>query len=211
MAIIGKLEKEEVCMNYVLGLPNNAEATYPLILFLHGVAERGNDAEMLTKSPQLLNLEEASGSSFMVVAPQCPGHSSWDRETDAVMALLDEMIRQYPVDSNKVYLTGISMGGYGAWDLAIKHPDRFAAVAPICGGGEPEKVHVLKRLPVWTFHGAEDEIVPPQETLDMVDALKKCDGNVEVTIYPDRGHDLTDTYRNPKLYDWFLQFRSTFR
>ncbi|WP_261808032.1 prolyl oligopeptidase family serine peptidase [Paenibacillus sp. N3.4] len=97
------------------------------------------------------------------------------------------------------------MGGYGAWDLAIKYPERFAALVPICGGGTPEKAQILKNTPVWAFHGAKDDIVPLHETLNMVEALKQCEGNVKLSIYPDAGHDLTETYNNPMLYDWFLQ------
>jgi predicted peptidase len=104
---------------------------------------------------------------------------------------------------------GISMGGYGAWDLAIKFPERFAALVPICGGGVPEQAYSLKNVPVWAFHGAKDDVVPLQETLNMVEALKQCEGKVKLTVYPDVSHDIgTATYNNPLLYNWLLQFKS---
>lgn len=128
--------------------------------------------------------------------------------TDAIMALLDEIISEYPVDPKSVYLIGASMGGYGAWDLAIKYPERFAALVPICGGGAPKQAYILKNVPVWAFHGAEDDIVPLKETLNMVEALKKHGGKVELTVYPDTGHDIgTTTYNNPLLYEWLLRHK----
>jgi acetyl esterase/lipase len=127
-------------------------------------------------------------------------------ETDGVMSLLDEIISLYPVDEKRVYLTGLSMGGYGAWDLAMKNPERFAALATVCSGGIVEKAHVLKNLPIWAFHGAKDNIVPVQDTINMVEALKQCEGNIKLTIYPDAEHDSwTETYKNHLLYEWFLQ------
>ena len=139
--------------------------------------------------------------------------SIWSDE--AVLALLDEIQEKYRVDLDRVYLTGLSMGGYGTWSLGMKYPDRFAAIAPICGGGSildvllvpPGKQGALKRLPVWAFHGAKDNVVPLEQSEDMINALKKAGNqNTKLTVYPEAGHDSwTEAYNSQELYDWFLQ------
>jgi len=129
-------------------------------------------------------------------------------ETEALGALLDEIAGAYRVDPQRVYLTGLSMGGFGTWHLALEQPQCFAAIAPICGGihGPSRIVCTLKDLPIWAFHGAKDETVPLDQQARLVEALRECGGNVRFTVYPEAGHDSwTETYNNPELYDWFLQ------
>lgn len=122
------------------------------------------------------------------------------------MALIDHISTVYRVDAQKIYVTGLSMGGYGTWELAKKYPDRFAAAAPICGGGSIKGIERLKDVPVWAFHGEKDDVVPLDEGEKMVQALQDVGGNVKLTVYPDAAHDSwTDTYRNPDLYTWLLQ------
>lgn len=122
--------------------------------------------------------------------------------------MLDEVTGRYLVDADRVYLTGASMGGYGVWALAAAHPERFAAIAPICGGGDPLSANRLRDIPTWAFHGAEDNVVLPQESQRMVAALERVGGDVTLTIYPGVGHDAaTPTYADPKLYEWFLAHR----
>jgi len=132
------------------------------------------------------------------------------------MALLDQVTKKLAVDRQRIYLIGLSMGGYGTWSLGLTHPDKFAAIAPICGGGDilpillpdPKKRAALKALPVWVFHGAKDELVTLSESERMVNALRKIGNNAELTVYPEAGHDSwTETYNNQKLYDWFLQHK----
>jgi len=119
--------------------------------------------------------------------------------------LLKDVSKKYRIDENRIYVTGLSMGGYGTWDLAIKYPNRFAAIAPVCGGGDPTKASVLKDLPIWVFHGAKDEVVTLDKSQVMVDAIEKTGGSVKFTIYPEANHDSwTETYNNPELYEWFL-------
>jgi predicted peptidase len=109
------------------------------------------------------------------------------------------------VDVNRIYLTGLSMGGYGSWTLAAAHPERFAAMAPICGGGDPADAKKLKDIPTWVFHGAKDEVVPPKASEDMVEAIKTEGGDIRYTLYPEANHDSwSETYDNPELYTWFL-------
>jgi predicted peptidase len=110
------------------------------------------------------------------------------------------------VDPDRVYLTGLSMGGYGTWSLAAAHPERFAAIVPICGGGNPADAAKLASLPVWVFHGAKDPTVPLERSKEMVEAIKSAGGNPRFTIYPEAGHDSwTETYNNPELYQWLLE------
>jgi predicted peptidase len=119
--------------------------------------------------------------------------------------LLDRILADYRVDPDRVYLTGLSMGGFGTWDWACQHADRFAAIAPMCGGGNAGLAHRLKNLPVWVFHGEADPVVPIVKSQEMVDALKKAGADVRFTHYPGVGHDCwTQSYNNPDLYTWFL-------
>jgi len=193
---------------YLLYLPpeygKDRSRRWPLMVFLHGAGERGSDLEKVkTHGPPKL-VAQGKVFPFILVSPQCPEGQWWD--TDMLDALLDTVLAKYRVDPDRVYLTGLSMGGFATWAWAAAHPERFAAIAPICGGGDPFLAWRLKSLPVWAFHGAKDPVVPVKMTTDMVDALKAVGGDVRVTIYPDAGHDAwTDTYNNQELYDWFLQ------
>lgn len=203
---------------YFLFLPQNYDGAatnrWPVILFLHGLGERGTNIWVTTVHGPLQYIKTHPAFPFIFVAPQCPGEK-WSDE--AVLGVLDQVEANYAVDTNRVYLTGLSMGGYGVWGLATAHANRFAAAAPISGGGAllniivdrllPEKTQALKDLPVWAFHGGKDPVVPVSESERMVAALKQfgCK-DVKLTIYPDAGHDAwTQTYDNPELYAWFLQ------
>jgi predicted peptidase len=194
--------------NYLLFLPQQYEkqGAWPLILFLHGAGERGSDLEQVKVNGLPGMVEEREDFPFIVVSPQCPRGYYWS--TALLISLLDEIESNYKVDPARIYLTGISMGGYGAWQLAIDAPGRFTALAPVCGGGNPNEVKKIKNLPIWVFHGGKDRIVPISESETMVNALKSAGGNVLFTVYPDAGHDSwTETYRNPELYEWFMKHR----
>ena len=202
-------EKEitvNVKMNYLLYLPKGYEGTndgkkWPLILFLHGAGESGNDLEKvkLHGPPKLVASKDYP---FIIVSPQSSGRG-WNPET--LNALLDDLIAKYRVDPDRVYLTGMSMGGYGTWSLATAHPERFAAIAPVCGGGDPKQAAKLKTMPIWVFHGAKDTTVPLIRSEEMVKALKETGADPKFTTYPEAGHDSwTETYANPELYEWFL-------
>jgi predicted peptidase len=200
---------------YLLHLPpgygKNRRRKWPLILFLHGAGQRGYEVEEIKKHGIPKIVEQQADFPFITVSPQCPPEVWWVTKLEALNTLLDEVIAAYAVDTNRLYLTGLSMGGYGAWHLAAQYPERFAAIAPICGGGMellgfPQKVCTLKKVPVWAFHGAQDTVVRPEESVKMVEALKACGGNVRLTIYPEAEHDSwTQTYDNPQLYRWFLR------
>lgn len=194
---------------YLLHLPASYRTDpgmrWPVILFLHGRGERGDDLEMVKRHGPPRMAERNPDFPFIVVSPQCPAGQVWDLDT--LNALLDEVLEQTPADPDRVYLTGLSMGGYGTFSLGILSSSRFAAIAPICGGGHENEVRPEHdRVAAWVFHGAKDEIVPPTESERMVQALTRVGAEVRFTLYPDAGHDSwTETYANPELLGWFLQ------
>jgi predicted peptidase len=199
--------------NYLLFLPENygrEKESWPLILFLHGAGERGSDIEKVKVHGPPKIVQTKKDFPFIVVSPQCPEDEWWTDKTEMLINLLDDIVARYDVDTERIYLTGLSMGGYGSWALASKYPDRFAAVVPICGGGDPILARTLKDVPIWAFHGAKDSVVPVEESKRLVEAVNARDGNAKLTIYPDANHDSwTETYNNPKLYDWLLEHRRT--
>ncbi|MDH3601747.1 MAG: prolyl oligopeptidase family serine peptidase [Candidatus Tectomicrobia bacterium] len=198
-----------VRLNYLLFLPQGYQAEsnqkWPLILFLHGVGERGDDLELVKQHGIPKLVDQQANLPFIIVSPQCPKQSSWPLEVDALNALIDDLTAKHAVDVDRIYLTGLSTGGSGTWELATAYPSRFAAIAPLCGVGDPEHAYLLKAIPAWVFHGAKDDVVKPEESEQMVEALKGCGGNVQFTLYPEADHDVwTETYGNPELYEWFL-------
>jgi predicted peptidase len=196
-----------VSFKYLLYLPSDYESKgpWPLVIFLHGAGERGDDLNLVKKHGPPKQIEEGKSLPFIVVSPQCAKDSSWSTQERELKALIDEIVKKYKVDPDRVYLTGLSMGGFGTWALAAYDPDRFAAIIPICGGGEPISARRLVHIPVWAFHGAKDQVVPLKRSEEMVEALEKAKGNVKLTVYPEAGHDSwTATYDNPEVYQWLL-------
>lgn len=195
----------KVQMNYLLYLPDDYDQkdSWPLLLFLHGSGERGDDLELVKKHGPPKLIDEGHQFPFIVVSPQCPKDRRW--EPIELAALLDHLQEKLDVDTDRIYVTGLSMGGFGTWELASFMPDRLAAIAPICGGGEKYWVRQFVHLPVWAFHGAKDTGVPLERSQIMIDELKKTGGSPKLTIYPEAGHDSwTETYNNPELYKWLL-------
>jgi predicted peptidase len=192
-------------LNYLLFLPEQYgkdDKQWPLIMFLHGSGESGDDLSLVKKHGPPKLVETKRDFPFIVVSPQSL-RRGWN--ADVLAALLDEIIVNYQVDRDRVYLTGLSMGGYGTWSLAAAYPEKFAAIVPICGGGSPEDAPRLKDLPIWVFHGAKDEAVPIERSKEMVEAIEAGGGKVKFTIYPEAEHDSwTATYDNPDLYAWLL-------
>lgn len=204
-----QLDRDEQTASYLLYLPPayaESDEPWPLLLFLHGAGERGDDLERVKVHGPPKLLAAGQEMPFIVASPQAPAEQWWS--VDVLDALLDDLADRYRVDPNRVYVTGLSMGGFGTWALATAYPDRFAAIAPICGGGEAEQACTLRDTPTWVFHGAQDTVVPLERSQVMVDALRTCDGFVHFTVYPDAGHDSwTATYDNPRLYQWLLSHR----
>ena len=198
----------EVDMNHLVYLPpgyaKDPDKKWPLMIFLHGAGERGDDLEQVKSHGPPKVVETRSDFPFVLISPQCAARRFW--EPAAFNALLDHALATYNVDPDRVYLTGISMGGYGTWATAMAYPDRFAAIVPICGGGDPTGAARLKDMPIWVFHGERDDVVPIERSEEMVNAVKKA-GNALSTFtrYPDAGHDSwTASYDNPELYEWLL-------
>jgi predicted peptidase len=196
-----------VTFKYLLYLPADYDKRdkWPLVLFLHGAGERGDDLNAIKRHGPPKLIEHGKQFPFIVVSPQCPKDHWWNNELVGLNALLDDVVSKYKVDQDRVYLTGISMGGFGTWALAAYTPQRFAAIIPICGGGEPLLARAIRHIPVWAFHGAKDPIVPVKRSQDLVDALVHSHGDAKLTIYPDALHDSwTATYENPAIYEWLL-------
>ena len=203
-------------LGYLLFLPEGYAATgpnkWPLVLFLHGAGERGTNLDLVTVHGPPKLVKTAKDFPFVVVSPQCPAEGIW--HDDEVLALLESVNAKYNIDTNRVYLTGLSMGGSDSWSLGTKYPERFAAIAPICGGGDdlplllasPEQKRALGTLGIWAFHGGKDTVVPVGESQRMTNALIKAGCNdVKLTIYPEAGHDSwTQAYNDPELWKWFL-------
>ncbi len=205
---------KQVHLNYLLFLPEGYEddpdKDWPLVFFLHGAGERGDDLEQLKIHGIPKVVEARPDMPFVAVSPQCPAEEWWPAKVEELTTLLDHILARYRVDERRVYLTGISMGGYGSWSLAVAQPDRFAALVPICGGlmGPPVLVRRLADVPIWVFHGEKDPVVDIEESQRLVDELEEAGGNVRFTAYPDAEHDSwTRTYENEELYEWMLAQR----
>lgn len=204
-------------VHYLVFLPKDYDAKsgrqWPLLYFLHGAGERGTDVWKVAAHGPPKYVATHPDFPFIVVSPQCPDDQVWSDEV--LMGLLDQVTRDYAVDTSRVYLTGLSMGGYATWSLGLSHPERFAAIVPICGGGEmikvllanDEKGKSLRSLGVWAFHGGKDPVVPLEESQRMINLLKHAGvKEAQLTVYPDAQHDSwTETYNNPRLYEWLLK------
>jgi len=192
---------------HLVVLPDGYDRTpakrWPLILFLHGSGERGNDLTMIKNEGPQGYINQGHPLPFIVVSPQCPEWESWSPER--LMRLIDQIEAAYRVDPKRIYVTGLSLGGIGTYDLAATYPQKFAALAPLSGMENPEIVERLKSIPIWIFHGADDAIVPTRFSIDMANRLKEAGADFKLTIYPGVGHGGWDkTYANPALYAWFL-------
>ncbi len=183
--------KLETKVNYLLALPKGYQAgrsrRWPLVVFLHGSGERGESTDVLRKFGPAKRVEEGTAFPFILLTPLCPDYEWW--HLDAIEALIVDIGRRHRVDRERIYLTGLSMGGYGVWALAAKHPERYAAIVPICGAGEGDWAARLAPLPAWVFHGALDPVVPVEHSRAMVRALLAAGGKLKLTIYKNVHHD----------------------
>lgn len=217
--IVEKTITKHVRLPYFLYLPQDFEKeqsqTWPVVIFLHGAGERGSDLTLVGKHGLMQQVLEGREFPFIIVAPQCPVDYTWDRSLDELDCLLAAIFHDYPVDLGQIYLTGLSMGGYGTWHWAARHPRAFAALVPICGGampltGFPQKVAVLKDVPIWVFHGDDDQVVPVKQSEQLVEVLQGLDAPVRFTRYPGIGHNSwSRAYAEPELIPWLLAQRNT--
>lgn len=204
---------------YALYLPPGYESggdkRWPLLFFLHGAGERGDNLDLVSIYGPLMQVKEGRELPFIVVAPQCPENWTWDRSLEELDQLFLEIVRNYSVDLERIYVTGLSMGGYGTWHWAVHQPRAFAALVPICGGamwltGFPERVAVLKDVPIWTFHGTADDVVPPERSEELVEVLLNLNAPIRFTKYAGVGHDSWSlAYVEPELIPWLLEQRNT--
>lgn len=200
---------KNISVNYVLQFPdayNKEKHDWPLIVFLHGSGERGDDLSKLSIHGPLKYVENGNKLDAVILAPQCPEKQIWDM--DVLSTLIKEIVLKHRINFTRVYLTGLSMGGYGTWELSIKHPEMFAAIAPICGRINYtfiENIRKLKDKPIWVFHGGKDEVVPVSNSKRIVKALKNVDADPKFTIFPEAGHDSwSKPYSDPEFYAWLL-------
>ena len=196
---------------YLLYLPPNYSATgkIPLMLFLHGRGESQGPLSVVAKWGPPSRVEHGYTYPFVIASPQCPAAESWDQagQQRLLVALLDHLVKTMPIDTDRIYLTGLSMGGYGSWRLAADHPERFAAVAPVCGAGNPADAPKLKLLPIWVFHGTEDQAVPFQKSKEMVEAITKAGSTkIRFTSLEHISHNSWEAaYASPELYEWLAR------
>jgi poly(3-hydroxybutyrate) depolymerase len=176
---------------------------FPLLLFLHGAGERGNNLKHVLRNGLPGIIAKGKQLPMMVLSPQCPPDQQWD--TQQLLALLDYLQSKYSVDRNRVYVCGFSMGGFGTWQLAIEAPQRFAAIIPIAGGGDVDRADQLASLPIWAFHGDEDRTVPVEQTTRMIDAIQRAGGSPRLSVLKGEGHGIANRvlFRSD-LYEWLL-------
>lgn len=192
-------------MDFLLYLPKGYEKQekWPLVLFMHGAGERGDDLSLVKKHGPPKLIENGKEFPFIVVSPQCPKDTWWI--TEDVVALMRHIIQIHNVDKNRVYVTGLSMGGRGTWQVAGAMGDELAAIAPVCGPSHKEGLEKIALLPIWVFHGAKDPVVKISHSEEMVKLLKDQGNEAKFTIYPEAKHDSwTETYDNEELYEWLL-------
>ncbi len=202
------------------------EKRYPLILFLHGAGERGDDNDKQLLHPDVLNLvtaKHAEKHPAFVVAPQCPANAKWadvnwwqkpyhktpEKPAEPMrltLELLDALAKEYRIDMDRIYVTGLSMGGYGTFDALVRRPDYFAAAVPLCGGADDSRAKDFAHVPIWVFHGDKDGAVPVDRSRSAVEALKAAGGHPKYTEYKGEGHGIWKrAYAEPELADWLFQ------
>lgn len=199
-------------LSYYLYFPKDYKSEknkkFPLLLFLHGGGESGDSLSILKSNGPPKLIAEGKQFPFLILAPQNPYKKKW-WNTRAVAQLLDTIVENNRVDKNTVYLTGLSRGGSAAWEMAVQYPDKFAAMAVVCGMTPlPYANWINKDLPIWVFHGDQDESIPISESVNMVDKLKAMGYDVKFTIYEGVGHNSWENaYTNDELYSWFVKQR----
>ncbi len=193
---------------YVKYLPKDYDEgkKYPLVIFLHGAGERGEDLDHAMRHGYMKYVrEEGKEYPFIFVAPQCPADKYWGCYTESLLAFIDYVTETLPVDTDRIYLTGLSMGGTGTWMLAMADTNRFAAIAPICGSGIVWNGGCLAKLPIFIYHGDCDDIVPITESIGMLRAVNKNGGKAQMKICYGVGHNAWDyAYTDDSLLEWLL-------
>ncbi len=199
--------KPSISMNYLVALPesHNKEDRLPMIVFLHGAGERGNDVEKVKVHGLAKTYEKHTPRGFIVLSPQCPADRVWDNYVEELMELIELVADEYGADKKRISITGLSMGGFGTWVMGITYPNYFSAMAPICGGGMEWRAPILKDVPIKAFHGVLDPTVPVKRSIEMVKAVNRAGGKATITLYGKIGHNSWDlAYTGSELVDWLI-------
>tara|TARA_B100001250_G_scaffold198750_1_gene170492 strand:- start:163 stop:879 length:717 start_codon:yes stop_codon:yes gene_type:complete len=203
----------EVSLNYNLYFPKDYQYSannYPLVLFLHGAGDRGDNLNMVEAHGIPKIIMEGENFPFVTLAPQCPKFQYWPEPVNVatLIQLVEAITEKYRIDKNRVYATGLSMGGYGTLSIAKERPDLFAGIISVCGGLDTTNIEKLKDMPIWLFHGSEDKVVPPENSKIIYEALKNINSNIYMTIYPNVNHNSWDiTYSNQEIYKWLMKHK----
>ncbi len=192
-------------LNYFLSLPKVGVEKPPMIVFLHGAGERGTDLDKLYTHAIPRYIKEGMDIPAVVLCPQCPPNMVWNNLVYPLKKLIDEIAEKYNVNKDKISITGISMGGFGTWDMGLNFPEYFSAIAPVCGGGLSWRCERLKNMPIWAFHGDIDPTVPLKNSVEMVDAVNSYGGNAKLTIFHNVDHFSWDNaYLETNVIEWLL-------
>ncbi len=197
-------------IGYYVYLPKDfkKEDKYPMIVFLHGAGERGNgkeDLELVKVNALCKYASEGKEYPAILLCPQCPKNFVWNNIVVELKALIDSVADEYGADKSRISITGISMGGFGTWEMGLTYPDFFSAIAPVCGGGLSWRCDLLKNTPVWAFHGDADDVVPPKNSYEMVDAVNAKGGHAKLTVFHGVGHGSWDSaYLETNAVEWLL-------
>jgi len=185
------------------GYDKNDAKAWPLIIYLHGSSCKGNNLEKLKKYGPPFYLDRGMNVDAIVISPQCPSNKNWTYGT-WFESFYKELKDKYNIDPSRVYLTGMSLGGFGTWDIASRYPDYFAAIMPLCGGGQTRMVETLKDIPTWVFHGEVDRKVSLSRSVQMVDALQELGSKPKFSILKGQGHGIQKVYSDQNIYKWLL-------
>ncbi len=204
-------EYQEKTISYLLTLPVayfRDQQAWPMVVFLHGSSLRSNDLALVKRYGPSLVASTQADFPMIVLAPQCPKNEAWT-DAEALAALVGDVIKKYRIDPDRVYLTGMSLGGNGVWRLASQHPEYFSAIAPVaaCRTVSKEGAKRLKSMPIWVIHGEKDTVCPIQPSKKTIQILQSLGNSPRFTDLPDKGHYITEVFKNRELYDWFLMHK----
>ncbi len=193
---------------YLLYVPKDCQKPvdgFPLVIYLHGASCKGSNINKLKKYGLPYYVSKGKQYNFIIASPQCPSNKSWLSE-NWFEPLFAELLSKYNIDKSRVYVVGMSMGGYGAWHLAMDYPDKITALIPLCGGCY-DSAHISKisKIPIWAFHGVLDKAIPVDETERLIRILMKCNANIKYTRLEERGHNIANIFGNQEIYDWLLE------